>query len=108
MITITPNAAAQIRIAADQSNSDDIFLRLAARREDDGAIEYGMGFDEIGGTDELISSQGIDVIIASSCADLLKGATLDYVEISPGDFRFIFSNPNDKQHKPAQAPNGQE
>lgn len=107
MITITPSAAKQIRIAAEQSNADDIFLRLAARREDDGAIEYGMGFDEMGGTDELISSQGIDVIIASSCADLLKNATLDYVEITPGDFRFIFSNPNDKQHTAASAPQGQ-
>ncbi len=107
MITITPNAANQIRIAAVQNNSDDIFLRLAARREESGAIEYGMGFDEMGGTDELISSQGIDVIIASSCADLLKNATLDYVEISPGDFRFIFSNPNDKSHKPTSSPDDQ-
>ncbi len=107
MITITPNAAKQIRMAADQSNSDDIFLRLAARREEGGAIEYGMGFDEMGGTDELIASQGIDVIIASSCADLLKGTTLDYVEIAPGDFRFIFSNPNDKQHQASSAPEGQ-
>ena len=107
MITITPDAAKQIRIAADQSHADDIFLRLAARRDEGGAVEYGMGFDEMGGTDELISSQGIDVIIASSCADLLKGATLDYVEISPGDFRFIFSNPNDKQHKAASSPDGQ-
>lgn len=98
MITITPSAAKQIRIAAAESNSDDIFLRLAARREENGAIEYGMGFDDMGGTDELISSEGIDVIIASSCADLLKNATLDYVEIAPGDFRFIFSNPNDTQH----------
>ncbi len=107
MIIITPNAAKQIRIAAEQSNAEDIFLRLAARRDDDGAIEYGMGFDEMGGTDELISSQGIDVIIASSCADLLKDATLDYVEINPGDFRFIFSNPNDKQHKAASSPQGE-
>ena len=25
----------------------DLFLRLAARREQDGTIEYGMGFDEM-------------------------------------------------------------
>lgn len=107
MITITPSAAKQIRTAAVESNSDDIFLRLAARREEDGSIEYGMGFDDMGGTDELVSSQGIDVIISSSCADLLKDATLDYVEITPGDFRFIFSNPNDKQHKPVEPSPGQ-
>lgn len=106
MITITTKAAEQIRVAAEESNADDMFLRLAARREDGGAIEYGMGFDEMGGTDELITSEGVDVVIASSCADLLKGATLDFVEINPGDFRFIFINPNDQQHKPAAPAEG--
>ena len=106
MITITPSAAKQIRVAAEGSNADDLFLRLAARREDNGMIEYGMGFDEMGGTDELVNSEGVDVVISSACADLLKGATLDYVEISPGEFRFIFSNPNDNQHKPSAAADG--
>jgi iron-sulfur cluster assembly protein len=101
MITITPSAAEQIRVATQQSNADELFLRLAARRETDGSIEYGMGFDDMGPTDELITSEGVDVVIASSCADLLKGATLDYVEYQPGEFRFIFQNPNDRQHQAA-------
>jgi iron-sulfur cluster assembly protein len=27
--------------------------------------------------------------------ELLNGMTLDYVELEPGDFQFIFLNPND-------------
>ena len=104
MITITPEASRQIRIAAEQGNADDLFLRLAARLEADGSIEYGMGFDDMGANDQLVNSAGVDVLISSSCADLLKGATLDYVEINPGDFRFIFINPNDVKHQSGAAP----
>ena len=99
MITITPEAANQIRTAAEQGDASGMFLRLAAKLEADGAIEYGMGFDDMGENDQLVSSAGVDVLISSSCADLLKGATLDYVEIDPGEYRFIFSNPNDRKHQ---------
>lgn len=100
MITITPEAAAQIRKSADTTNADDLYLRIAARRDADGAIEYGMGFDDIGAQDQLYTSAGVDVIIADSCKDLLRGATLDFVEIESGQHQFIFVNPNDPQHKP--------
>ena len=30
----------------------------------------------------------------------ITGATLDYVELNPGEWRFIFINPNDPSHKP--------
>ena len=99
MITITPEAAKQIRTAAEQGDAGEMFLRLAAKLEADGTIEYGMGFDDMGENDQLVNSAGVDVLISSSCADLLKGATLDYVEINPGEFRFIFANPNDRKHQ---------
>ena len=31
---------------------------------------------------------------------LLKGTVMDYVEMEPGDFRFIFLNPNDDHFVP--------
>lgn len=99
MITITQQAAAQIRRASEQADSGDMYLRLAAKREADGGIEYGMGFDDMGGQDQLYTSEGVEVVIADSCKDLLRGATLDYVEISPGEHEFIFSNPNDTRHQ---------
>jgi iron-sulfur cluster assembly protein len=105
MITITPEAAAQIRKASELSEAEDMYLRLAARREADGSIEYGMGFDDMSAQDQLYTSQGIDVLIADSCKDLLRGATLDFVELNPGESQFIFVNPNDPRHQ-ATAPGG--
>jgi iron-sulfur cluster assembly protein len=105
MITITPEAAAQIRKASELSEAEDMYLRLAARREADGSIEYGMGFDDMSAQDQLYTSQGIDVLIADSCKDLLRGATLDFVELNPGESQFIFVNPNDPRHQ-AASPGG--
>lgn len=99
MITITPEAAAQIRKSSETTDADDLYLRIAARREADGSIEYGMGFDDMGTQDQLYTSAGIDVLISDACKDLLRGATLDYVEIEPGQRQFIFINPNDPRHR---------
>jgi iron-sulfur cluster assembly protein len=99
MITITPQAAAQIRKAAEQADAEDMYLRLAAKRTDDGNIEYAMGFDDMGGQDQIYTSEGTDVLISDSCKDLLRDATLDYVEISSGAHEFIFVNPNDPRHQ---------
>lgn len=101
MITITPQAATQIRKASALADAEDMYLRLAAKREDDGNIEYAMGFDDMGGQDQIYTSEGIDVLISESCKDLLRGATVDYVEISAGQHEFIFVNPNDPRHRPA-------
>ncbi len=103
MITITQQAATQIRRASEQADSEDMYLRLAAKREADGSIEYGLGFDDMGGQDQLYTSEGVEVLIADSCKELLRGATLDYVEINPGVHEFIFTNPNDTRHQPQQA-----
>lgn len=95
MITVTTEAAAQIREAAAQNDAEGLALRIAARREFDGSIQYGMGFDDIKEDDTCIDSEGVKVLVAPDHAELLSGSTLDFVEMQPGDFRFIFINPND-------------
>jgi iron-sulfur cluster assembly protein len=100
MITITPQAAEQIRRSASQAGLGEVCLRLAARLGDKGAIEYGMGFDERAEGDAQFDSGDIKVLVSANCVELLTGATLDYVEINPGEERFIFINPNDPSHKP--------
>jgi iron-sulfur cluster assembly protein len=45
------------------------------------------------------------VLVSNSSKDLLAGATLDFVEISPGEHQFIFINPNDPAHS-SSAPSG--
>jgi len=98
IITVTPEAAAQIRKSAEVTNSQDMYLRIAVRRGDDGSFVYGMGFDELGADDSFIVSEGVKICIANAAKDFLMGAKLDYAEINPGESQFIFVNPNDPAH----------
>ena len=96
MITITPAAAEQIRASADQGGMQGLAMRIAAKRNPDGSIHYGMGFDDNQHEGDVhVTSEGIDVVIAETSKILLDGMTVDYVEIEPGSFQFIFLNPND-------------
>ena len=106
MITVTPSAARQIRIAATQSESDEMGLRIAARRDADGSLHYVMGFDDARNDDRVVSSEGIAMVVSPQHAELLDGMTIDYVEFEPGDFRFIFVNPNDTPLGPPPEPGG--
>ena len=45
MITVTPQAAEQIAKSAQQAGARAVCLRLAARLDDKGVVEYGMGLD---------------------------------------------------------------
>jgi iron-sulfur cluster assembly protein len=102
MITVTLQAAEQIAKSAVQSGAGEPCLRLAARLDDKGVIEYGMGFDDPAEGDTKVESNGVTVLVSPGSVELLSGATLDYVEINPGEPRFIFINPNDPSHRPPQ------
>ena len=84
MITITPAAVKQIRHSASEGNMNGMSMRIAAKRNPDGTLHYGMGFDdnELDG-DIHVDADGIDVVIGESSLMLLEGTTLDYVEIEP-------------------------
>jgi len=101
MITVTPSAAEQIRLSARQGQMDGLAMRIAATRNPDDSIHYGMGFDDNQLEGDIhITSQGIDLVVSGSSMLLLSGMTLDYVEIEPGNFQFIFLNPNDPNFTP--------
>lgn len=103
MITLTPQAAQQIRVAAREGHMEGMALRLAAKRNSDGSIHYGMGFDDVGREEDLrFTSEGIDVVVAPVSIDLLSGTTIDYVELEPGSFNFIFLNPSDPNYQPTE------
>lgn len=100
MINITPEAAKQIQTSAQQGNTGNLSLRIAATKNDDGSIHYGMGFDENKEDDITVTSEGVEIIISPISADLLKDTTLDFVELEPGKKQFIFMNPNDPSFVP--------
>ena len=103
MITVTPQAAEQIAKSAQQTVAGGACLRLAARLDDKGVIEYGMGFDDKAEGDLQVAAGGVTLLVSPGSVELLTGATLDYVEINPGEPRFIFINPNDPSHKTPKA-----
>jgi len=100
MIIVTPAAIAQIKISAEQNKTEGMSLRVAAERNDDNSIHYGMGFDDSKEDDVTVAAGDVEIIISTSSADLLKNTTMDFVEIEPEKFQFIFLNPNDPNYKP--------
>lgn len=97
MFHLTPAAAEQImRAAAAQQGgaAPPASLRVAAKIED-GEIVYGMGFDDERENDAVLEAAGVTLLIAPRSQELLAGATLDFVELHPGEFQFVFINPNE-------------
>jgi iron-sulfur cluster assembly protein len=101
MIKVTPAAAAQIKLSAEQGKTEGMSLRIAASRNDDNSIHYGMGFDDSKDDDVFVAADdGIEIIVSAASSELLKDTTIDFVELEPDKFQFIFMNPNDPAYKP--------
>lgn len=92
MFTLTSAAAQQIHQAARDSGAENLALRVAARLETDGSIDYGMGFDDAGEQDMRLQFDEVAVVIAEHHRELLEDTVLDFVELEPGQFNFIFVN----------------
>lgn len=75
-------------------------LRVAAKRNQNGGVDYAMGFDDIQPDDAQVHWHGVTVVVAPTSTELLTGATLDYVELDDGSHEFIFMNPNDPEYVP--------
>jgi iron-sulfur cluster assembly protein len=100
MIKVTPTAAKQIKLSAQQGKTEGLPLRVAATKNDDDSYHYGMGFDDAKEDDISVTSEGIEIIIAKVSVDLLKDTVLDFVELEPGKHQFIFMNPGDPEYVP--------
>ena len=58
-------------------------------------FDYGMGFDEWRTGDVRVLCEGVALVIAPPSRELLDGVVLDYVEIAPGELRFVFAAPGE-------------
>jgi len=101
MFQFTDSAAEHIKQSASQANEQPV-LRVAAKTNSDGSIEYGMGFDESNEKDAKIQNNGATVIIDPVSIEILEDTTLDYVEIEQGKYNFIFMNPLDPNYTPVK------
>lgn len=91
MFTLSPAAAEQIiRAAAEQPDSRPM-LRVAAKVDEaDGELVYGMGFDDEREDDLVLDGGGVGILISPHSQPLLENTTLDFTEVQPGEFQFIF------------------
>lgn len=102
MFTLSSAAARQIRQAASASGAQQMVLRIAAKLDADGSMQYGMGFDEPKEEDMKLEIEGVAVVIGGESQELLFDTLLDYVELTPGEFNFIFSNGRETQGETEQ------
>jgi iron-sulfur cluster assembly protein len=104
MFTLTTSAAQQIQQAAASSGAQEMALRIAAKIDPDGSKQYGMGFDDPTEEDMKLDLKGVAVVIAGESQVLLADTVLDYVELNPGEFNFIFIDARDFQDEVEPAP----
>ncbi|HEX8961902.1 MAG TPA: hypothetical protein VF801_02775 [Rhodocyclaceae bacterium] len=95
MIRFTPQAADEIRRVAQRTDSEGMFLRIAASAGDGGALVHAMGFDERREGDLMFSWADIAYVVSQQHRPLLEGTLLDFVTLNTGSGRFVFDNPND-------------
>jgi iron-sulfur cluster assembly protein len=100
MFKVTAAAADQVVKAAKQGGTEGLSLRLAAFQKPDGSIDYRMGFDDATEDDIRFATAGVDIVVTPESVPLLDQATMDFVEIEPGQYHFIFLNPKDPSYKP--------
>jgi iron-sulfur cluster assembly protein len=101
MLKITESAASQIASQFRENNVQDMVLRVAAKTNQDGSFEYGMGFDEVKENDIKTSQHEIEIVMDQQSAELLEEATMDFAEVDDGGQKhFIFMNPLDPNYIP--------
>ena len=106
MFTLTNAAAQQIQQAAIASGAQEMALRVAAKIDAEGAMQFGMGFDDPNDEDMKLELDGVAVVIADESQALLFDTILDFVELEPGEFNFIFIDGRQSSCASEQVPTG--
>lgn len=93
-VQLTERAAEQVRkIRAEESLDEELYLRVAVEGGGCSGLSYKLGFDHKSEEDEVIISQGMEVVVDPKHMMYLKGISVDYPDGL--DARgFTFDNPN--------------
>ncbi len=95
-ITITKNAATQVKTLLNQRGKPSLGLKIGVKSGGCSGFSYVVEYaDTKGQFDEIIESEGVNILIDPKAIMYLLGTEMDYVE---GDFKsgFVFNNPNEK------------
>ena len=94
MITLTDTAAVKVKELLDAEGEPEMALRVAVRPGGCSGFSYEMFFDgDVAADDEQADFSGVKVVVDSSSAQLLIGATLDYKD-GLQEAGFSINNPN--------------
>jgi iron-sulfur cluster assembly protein/iron-sulfur cluster insertion protein len=94
VITITDSAAAKVKELLDQEDEEGLALRVAVRPGGCSGFSYEMFFDsDVADDDQKATFGPIQLIVDTSSAMLLEGATLDYKD-GLNQAGFAIDNPN--------------
>jgi iron-sulfur cluster assembly accessory protein len=93
MITLTENAANQIKTLKEEQGWKDKFLRVYVETGGCSGMQYGMTFDDKKADDEVVRQNGVEVVIDPVSANFLKDSVIDYVDSLQGS-GFQIKNPN--------------
>ncbi len=93
MITITENAADQIKKLQSEMDGDAMVLRLAVDGGGCCGYQYSLGFDAEKEGDSRFDSNGVSMVVDGRSIPMLNGIELDYVD-GPYGSNFVFKNPN--------------
>jgi iron-sulfur cluster assembly accessory protein len=94
-LEITPRAVAKIKeLRLEEKGKEDWPLRVKVLPGDGcNGLGYEMDFDTVKETDKTFVFDGLPIIVDPESYDLLKGSSIDYVELSTGS-GFKVENPN--------------
>ena len=93
MITLTDTAASKVKNLIDEEGDDSLALRVAVRPGGCSGFSYEMFFDTDVADDDNVTEYGeVRVVVDSSSALMLEGATLEFTDgLESG---FSNNNPN--------------
>jgi iron-sulfur cluster assembly protein len=106
MFQLSPAAATELLAVFERGENEGLSLRVAARLDADGELAFGMGFDEQREGDMPLLLDGVEVLIAQPSQPLLAEAMLDFVEVEPGRFGFVFVPQESENPSPASDASG--
>jgi iron-sulfur cluster assembly protein len=93
-VALTPRAARQVNSIREREElSEEVYLRIAVEGGGCSGMSYKLGFDHKTEDDQIIKSQGLDILVDHRHIMYLKGIVIDYPDGL--DARgFTFDNPN--------------
>ena len=94
IIILTEAASFQIKDMMQHNEEQGAYLRVAVKGGGCSGLSYGMNFDTTKNDDDLLDEQfGLQIIVSTLDAPILKGTQIDYKQSLLGG-GFTIDNPN--------------